>query len=146
MANEPQSHSRSEALKRLLRRRGRRHKTGANSGEKVYSWAEYGQVNFTPSGDRSTMEWIFGVVAALMALLIVPIIFVAAQMASYGPNQTVDRLLMTLAIFSAFAFGAAVLLFLAASIRMIARMALEWSSRRRANQTQARDEDANRGT
>ena len=38
MAGDPHRHTKSEGLKRLLRRRGRRMKTGANSGDKVYSW------------------------------------------------------------------------------------------------------------
>ena len=74
MTGDPNRHTKSEGLKRLLRRRGRRLKTGANTGEKVYSWAEYSQVNFTPSGDRSSLGC--GVIGflAIFALLLAPLV------------------------------------------------------------------------
>lgn len=74
MAGDPHRHTKSEGLKRLLRRRNRRMKTGANSGEKVYSWAEYSQVNFTPTGDRSSLG--YGIVGflAVFAFFLMPVI------------------------------------------------------------------------
>ena len=81
MSGDQQRHTKSEGLKYVLRRRGRNRKTGANTGEKVYGWAEYSQVNFTPSGDHSRISSIFGVLATFGALLIVPTIFVLAASA-----------------------------------------------------------------
>jgi Na+/phosphate symporter len=78
MTGAPDRHTKSEGLKRLLRRRGRRHKVGANTGETVYSWAEYGQVNFTSSGDHSRTSAIIGTLAVIGAFLIVPLIFALA--------------------------------------------------------------------
>lgn len=43
---------RRAAIAYLLRRRKRGRKTGANSGQPVKSWAEYGEVNYTPSGSQ----------------------------------------------------------------------------------------------
>ena len=81
MAGDPHRHTKSEGLKRLLRRRGRRTKTGANTGEKVYSWAEYSQVNFTPSGDHSRLSTIVGTLGTIGSILIVPSIFFLAASA-----------------------------------------------------------------
>lgn len=78
MADDMQPHTKSDGLKRLLRRRGRRHKVGANTGEKIHSWAEYGRVNFTPSGDRSGLQYVFAGIGGLGALLVVPLIFALA--------------------------------------------------------------------
>ncbi|MEZ5998492.1 MAG: hypothetical protein R3B98_07345 [Hyphomonas sp.] len=78
MADKPLRHSTSEALRRVVRRRDRRRKPGANSGEKVYSWAEYSEVNFTPTGDRSAIGCVFAGIGGLGALLIVPLIFALA--------------------------------------------------------------------
>ena len=82
MAEDPLPHTKSEGLKRLLRRRGRRGKVGANTGETVNSWAEYGPVNFTPSGDHSRTSAIIGTLAVIGSFLIVPMIFVLAGSAA----------------------------------------------------------------
>lgn len=74
MTGDPHRHTKSEGLKRLLRRRGRRGKVGANTGEKVYSWAEYSQVNFTPTGDRSSLGCGLGALLVMFALLLVPVV------------------------------------------------------------------------
>ncbi len=78
MAGDSHRHTKSEGLKRLLRRRSRRTKPHANSGAKVYSWAEYGQVNFTPTGDYSKLSTILGVLAVVGSILIVPALFFLA--------------------------------------------------------------------
>jgi hypothetical protein len=82
MTGDPHRHTKSEGLKRLLRRRGRRGKTGANSGETVYSWAEYGPVNFTPSGDHSRLGAVIGTLLGIGALLIVPMIILLSGSAA----------------------------------------------------------------
>lgn len=69
MTGAPNRHTKSEGLKRLLRRRGRRGKVGANTGEiiKVNVW--HGRAQFKPSGTGS-VQWIGIVVAGLLSILI----------------------------------------------------------------------------
>ncbi len=55
MDDGPLKHSQDPTLKRILRRRGRRRKVGANDGSEIKSWGEYSKVTFTPSGDRSAL-------------------------------------------------------------------------------------------
>ena len=94
MADLPLRHTRSERLKRLLRRRGRRAKAGANTREPVYGWAEYGQANFTPTADRSWLTTLVGLSAAIGAFLIVPaIFFLAATAQEGGPLAYLEALL-----------------------------------------------------
>ena len=71
MPGDPLRHTESESLKRVLRRRARRHKVGANSGAKVQLHAWHARSQFTPSGAAS-VQWlgilIVGAVALLLAL------------------------------------------------------------------------------
>jgi len=106
MADDSLTHTKSEGLKRLLRRRGRRTKTGANSGEKVYSWAEYGQVNFTPTGDHSKISRALGTLVAVGVLLIVPGMFIVTTIDRGDGFIPLDRIagetlqaILTLSIF-----------------------------------------------
>jgi hypothetical protein len=101
MTGDPHRHTKSEGLKRLLRRRGRRGKSGANSGETVYSWAEYGPVNFTPSGDHSKLSTIVGALAVMGSLLIVPaIFFLAGSAEEEGLRPYLEGFLGALAVVS----------------------------------------------
>ena len=143
MADEIHPHTKSEGLKRLLRRRGRRHKVSANTGDKVYSWAEYGQVNFTPSGDSSFVSRLFGIFAILMAFLIVPIIFLTAQYTADGPNRIVDMLLMGLLGFGVIGFAAILLMFFVASVRMFVDILADRRERRQKRLIRTHDAGAN---
>lgn len=69
MAGDPHRHTKSESLKRLLRRRGRRTKTGANSGRIIQMNVWHGKAQFKPSG-AGTMRWIGFLIIGLVALLI----------------------------------------------------------------------------
>lgn len=53
MAKDADKHARTKTLRRLLRRRSRRGKVGANSGEqtKIHAW--HSSYAFTPSSDHS---------------------------------------------------------------------------------------------
>lgn len=59
----------TESLRRLLRRRGRRNKLGANPKTSIKTWAEYSSVEYTPTGDSSRPNLIVGL--AIGALLFV---------------------------------------------------------------------------
>jgi|GEM_PF-662162 len=64
-----------ESLGRLLRRRGRRLKAGANPNTDVKSWAEYGSVTLTPGPDRSqATRWVV-IILALVFVFGLPIAF-----------------------------------------------------------------------
>ncbi|HPF24842.1 MAG TPA: hypothetical protein PK417_15250 [Hyphomonas sp.] len=69
MADDPLPHTRSEGLKRLLRRRGRRGKVGANTGEKIQIHAWHSRSQFTPSGVDS-VRWLGALLAAVGLLLL----------------------------------------------------------------------------
>jgi len=59
----------TKSLRRLLRRRGRRNKLGANPKTSIKTWAEYSNVEYTPTGDSSRPNLIVGL--AIGALLFV---------------------------------------------------------------------------
>ena len=63
------SRDRTKQLKRLLRRRGRRNKLGANPKTSIKTWAEYSSVEYTPTGESSRPNLIVGL--AIGALLFV---------------------------------------------------------------------------
>lgn len=73
-----QEAKRLKSIRYILRRRKRGRRVGANSGKVVKSWAEYSEVNFTPTGSYSTgwrrWIWVFVVPLAIFA----PIIIIAA--------------------------------------------------------------------
>lgn len=59
------------ALQRLLRRRGRRGKAGANSGEPIKGWAEYQSVSLQPTGSPSQFfRWLVLIPTILLASII----------------------------------------------------------------------------
>lgn len=64
----PEEVRRRSSIRYILRRRGRAVKQRANSGAVQKSWAEFGEVNFKPSGSRSGLIGI-----ALFALALFPI-------------------------------------------------------------------------
>lgn len=144
MAGDPHRHTKSEGLKRLLRRRGRRTKTGANSGEKVYSWAEYGQVNFTPSGHRSWAGRI--IVGGLFAVWFVGLPVLAFVDQSF-PNSY-DTVLFWLIIvggtITAVTFILGLLIFVYSSARTVSDLLVEHRNRKAARTAAAQDADANR--
>jgi hypothetical protein len=69
MAGDPHRHTKSEGLKRLLRRRGRRTKTGANSGKVIKTNVWHGKAQFKPSG-AGTMRWAGIFISIMLAILI----------------------------------------------------------------------------
>ena len=69
MADDPLPHTKSEGLKRLLRRRGRRGKVGANTGDEVQIHAWHMRSRFTPSGVDS-VRWLGVLLAAAGMLLL----------------------------------------------------------------------------
>nr|WP_321511645.1 hypothetical protein [uncultured Hyphomonas sp.] len=154
MAGDPHRHTKSEGLKRLLRRRNRRMKTGANSGDKVYSWAEYSQVNFTPTGDRSSIS--YGLIAFLFAFafLLIPVLVGVTDAVLEGQNFFVLVRYIIRALLDGFFFlvlaatPVALIGWIYASLdgdgennraRLIAA-----ADKLRAEQAETQDEDANR--
>ncbi|KCZ88107.1 hypothetical protein HJA_11010 [Hyphomonas jannaschiana VP2] len=69
MAGDPHRHTKSESLKRLLRRRGRRTKTGANSGRIIQMNVWHGKAQFKPSG-AGTMRWVGIFISGMLGILI----------------------------------------------------------------------------
>ena len=65
MADEQLRHSKSEALKRVVRRRDRRRKPGANSGQEILVHIWHGRALFKPSGAGS-VRWLATGVACLV--------------------------------------------------------------------------------
>nr|WP_070960998.1 hypothetical protein [Hyphomonas sp. Mor2] len=66
---------RRKSIAYILRRRKRGRRMGANSGEVVKSWAEYSEVNFTPTGSYASgwrrLVWLLAVPFAIFAPLII---------------------------------------------------------------------------
>lgn len=65
----------TESLKRLLRRRGRRNKLGANPKTSIKTWAEYSNVEYTPTGDSSRPNLIVGLAIGALLLVGFPLSF-----------------------------------------------------------------------
>ena len=80
------------ALQRLLRRRGRRGKAGANSKAAIKSWAEYSEVNFTPSGDHSRPTRYLVIAIAVLLLIVFPASLALVQSA-LSPARTLQETL-----------------------------------------------------
>jgi ABC-type multidrug transport system fused ATPase/permease subunit len=139
MAGDPHRHTKSEGLKRLLRRRGRRTKPRANSGKKVYSWAEYSQVNFTPTGHQSRIGWIL--VGAMFATWFGILLFLNIVGRNFPGSY--DTILFWLIIaggaIAAIAFVLGLMIFLYSSARTIFDLLAEYRKRKAAQ-----DEAANR--
>ena len=88
------------ALQRLLRRRGRQGKAGANPKTSIKSWAEYSEVNFTPSGDHSGLSRYWPLAGALGVLLFPAGLFLAG--ATMAPKiKLAEALVGTVQIFGA---------------------------------------------
>ena len=76
---DPLNQKDRESLGRLLRRRARRGKSGANPHTELKSWAEYGRVTLTPGPDRSlTTRWTV-IILALIFVFGLPIGFALMQ-------------------------------------------------------------------
>jgi ABC-type multidrug transport system fused ATPase/permease subunit len=144
MAGDPHRHTKSEGLKRLLRRRGRRTKPRANSGEKVYSWAEYSRVDFTPTGHQSRVGWV--IVGALFAILFGVLLVLKIVHQSFPGSY--DTVLLSLIIaggtIAAIAFILGLLIFLYSSARTIFDLLVAYRMGKAARTAVAQDEDANR--
>jgi len=154
MAGDPHRHTKSEGLKRLLRRRGRRTKTGANTGEKVYSWAEYSQVNFTPSGDRSSLSYGLGALLIIFAMLLVPVVVGAVDAVIQGRNLTeilgaIIQSIFTFAVigmFAAIPIAGIIVTYIAldGDTKKNRERLIATADKLRAKQADTQDEDANR--
>lgn len=144
MAGDPHRHTKSESLKRLLRRRGRRTKPRANSGEKVYSWAEYGRVNFTPTGHQSRIGWIL--VGAMFATWFGILLFLNIVGRHFpGSYDTIlFWLIITGGAIAAIAFVLGLMIFLYSSARAIFDLLAEHRKRKVVRTAASQDEDANR--
>lgn len=144
MAGDPHKHTKSEGLRRLLRRRSRRTKPRANSGEKVYSWAEYSQVNFTPTGHQSRVGWI--IVGALFAIFFGVLLVLKIVHQSFP--ESYDTVLFSLVIaggaIAAIAFILGLLIFLYSSARSVFGLLIEYRKRKALRTEAAQDEVANR--
>jgi hypothetical protein len=69
----------TESLRRLLRRRGRRNKPGANPKTTVKTWAEYSNVEYTPTGDSSRPNLIVGLAIGALLIFGFPLSFALLQ-------------------------------------------------------------------
>ena len=72
---QPPQHDRTAQLKRLIRRRSRRNKPGANPRTSIKTWAEYSNVEYTPTGDSSRPNWLVGLGVGLFVLVGFPLSF-----------------------------------------------------------------------
>ncbi|MEM9053929.1 MAG: hypothetical protein AAGB16_01275 [Pseudomonadota bacterium] len=68
---------RRKAIVYILRRRKRGRKTGANSGDNVKSWAEYSEVNFTPTGSAMSGWWRVLIIPLALLAMVSPIIIIS---------------------------------------------------------------------
>jgi hypothetical protein len=80
------------ALQRLLRRRGRRRKVGANAKTTIKSWAEYNEVNFAPSGDHSRPTRFLVIAIAVLLVIVFPASLMIVQSA-HSPPRTMHEIL-----------------------------------------------------
>lgn len=94
----PEEEKRRKSIAYILRRRKRGRKVGANSGDVVKSWAEYSEVNFTPSGGYSPWWRILLVVVVPLIVLSPAIIIGAGQGAQDLVNRGVPTTLWVLLI------------------------------------------------
>lgn len=99
-------------LRRVLRRRARRYKPGANPGGPIRSWAEYSAVTLSPVGDGSFVKRIVLLLIAPFALLM-PAILILATAAGRGgwvvTNEAFEASMAEWAIYAALS-GIAVLI------------------------------------
>lgn len=125
---EEKDKARRASIAYILRRRKRGGKTRSNSGEPVKSWAEYGEVNFTPTGSTSPtwIRWLLLPLGLLFCAL--PLIIIGAargyddldpanvSFVTYGLVAITGFLIIAILIFS--------LLFLALNIWRFIRSTL----------------------
>lgn len=85
---------RRKSIAYILRRRKRGRRVGGNSHQVVKSWAEYGEVNFTPSGSYSSgwRRWIW--VLAVPLAIFAPVIIAAASQDNHRLAGTDGPLLL----------------------------------------------------
>ncbi len=106
----------TESLKRLLRRRSRRNKPGANPRTSIKTWAEYSNVEYTPTGDSSRPNWLIGLGIGLFVFIGIPLSFAllkSDEVAGVGDMPT------WLGWFFAAMFGLAVLIILLAPVLLV---------------------------
>jgi len=98
----PDEENRRKSIAYILRRRKRGRKIGANSADVVKSWAEYGEVNFKPTGSHSG-RWRWLLIPIVPLVVLAPVIIIgsaqgAEELEQLGVPPTLWALLSVLAI------------------------------------------------
>lgn len=124
---------RTDSLRRLIRRRSRRYKPGANPKTTIKTWAEYSNVEYTPTGDSSRPNLIVGLAIGALLIFGFPLSFALLQSDEIAGVGNMPGWLVW---FFAAMFGLAVLIILLAPVLLVVqsvRDALE-SRAQRLNQ------------
>ena len=132
-AGQTPPHDRTAQLKRLIRRRSRRYKPGANPKTTIKTWAEYSNVEYTPTGDSSRPNLIVGLAIGALLIFGFPLSFALLQSDEIAGVGNMPGWLVW---FFAAMFGLAVLIILLAPVLLVVqsvRDALE-SRAQRLNQ------------
>lgn len=107
---------RTDSLRRLIRRRSRRYKQGANPKTTIKTWAEYSNVEYTPTGDSSRPNLIVGLAIGALLIFGFPLSFALLQSDEIAGVGNMPGWLVW---FFAAMFGLAVLIILLAPVLLV---------------------------